>query len=95
MYVDFGTGGLYNRQPSRKVVSSDHEWFTYTIIATGAHFANWVNGYQTSDFTDKRPMNQTNAREGTRTDAGVFGIQGHDPTTDLSFRNIKAVELPH
>ena len=34
--VDYGTGGVYNRQPTRKVVSSDHEWFTYTITADGA-----------------------------------------------------------
>ncbi|MHC4178698.1 MAG: 3-keto-disaccharide hydrolase, partial [Planctomycetota bacterium] len=31
--VDFGTGGIYGRQPARKVVSSDREWFTKTIIA--------------------------------------------------------------
>jgi len=26
--VDFGTGGVYNRQPARRVVSSDREWMT-------------------------------------------------------------------
>jgi hypothetical protein len=27
-------------------------------------------------------------------DKGTLIIQGHDPTTDLSFRNIEAKELP-
>lgn len=91
--VDYGTGGIYNRQPARKVVSSDREWFTMTVAAAGKHMATWVNGYQVTDFTDLRPVNQSNAREGARTAPGVLSIQGHDPTTDLSFRNIRIAEL--
>lgn len=92
--VDFGTGGIYNRQPARKVVSTDREWFTLTLVARGTHMATWVNGYQVTDFTDTRPLDQTNARRGARTESGVISIQGHDPTTNLSFRNIRAAEFP-
>ena len=91
--VDIGTGGLYNRQPSRKVIPSDREWFSKTIVADGKHIAIWINGYQTVDFDDEAPDKES-ARQGRRLGAGVIGLQGHDPTTDLSFRNIKAVELP-
>jgi hypothetical protein len=91
--VDYGTGGLYNRQAARKVVSSDHEWFTMTVAAEGKHTAIWVNGYQTVDFTDPRPADRS-ARRGSKTDAGPVSIQGHDPTTDLSFRNLRLAELP-
>jgi hypothetical protein len=91
--VDYGTGGIYNRQPARKVVSSDREWFTMTIIAQGKHLAVWVNGYQTADFTDPRPLNES-ARKGSKTDKGPISLQGHDPTTDLLFRNIRIAELP-
>jgi len=89
--VDYGTGGIYNQQPARKVVSSDREWFTKTIIAHGNHMAVWVNGYPVSDFTDTRPVG-LNARRQCRLEGGTITLQGHDPTTDLSFRNIKAVE---
>ena len=92
--VDYGTGGLYNRQPARRVVSSDREWFTMTVSAIGNHIAIWVNGIQVCDFMDNRPANQTNARLGARTAPGVIGLQGHDPTTDLSFRNIRIAEMP-
>jgi hypothetical protein len=91
--VDFGTGGLYGRQPARKVVSSDKEWFTLTVVAQGKHIAIWVNGYQTVDFTDDRKAAE-DARRGAKTDAGPISLQGHDPTTDLSFRNLRVAELP-
>ena len=64
-----------------------------TVLANGAHIAIWVNGFQTADHLDERPENAS-ARRGRRTKAGVLGLQGHDPTTDLSFRNIRALELP-
>jgi hypothetical protein len=91
--VDFGTGGIYGRQPARKVVSSDSEWFTKTVIAHGNHMAVWVNGYQVSDFTDERPESD-NARKGAKLGKGPISLQGHDPTTDLSFRNIRITDWP-
>jgi hypothetical protein len=92
--VDFGTGAIYNRQPARKVVSSDREWFKMTVTASEYHLATWVNGYQVADFDDPRPVDETNARKGARKAPGVISIQGHDPTTDLSFRDIQIVEIP-
>lgn len=91
--VDFGTGGIYGRQLARRVVSSDHEWFSKTIVAHGRHMAVWVNGYQVSDWTDPRPLNNS-PRQGCRLEAGIISLQGHDPTTDLSFRNLKIGEYP-
>ena len=90
--VDFGTGAIYRRQPARKVVSSDHEWFAMTLIAHGNHFATWVNGYQVTDWTDTR-SEKANAREGCKLGPGPLSLQGHDPTTDLSFRNIRIQSL--
>jgi hypothetical protein len=91
--VDFGTGGIYGQQPARKVVPNDREWFTKTVVAHGNHFAVWVNGYQVSDFFDNRPPND-NARNGYRSKPGIISLQGHDPTTDLSFRNVRVKEMP-
>lgn len=91
--ADFGTGAIYRRQPARRIVANDHEWFTKTIVANGAHMAVWVNGYQVTDWTDERPEKE-NAREGKKVSGGAIAIQGHDPTTDFLFRNIKATELP-
>jgi hypothetical protein len=90
--VDAGTGAIYRRTTARRIVAEDHEWFTKTIIADGPHIAVWVNGYQVTDWTDDRPVDE-NPRKGLRTAPGTIAIQGHDPTTDLLFRNLKIAEL--
>jgi hypothetical protein len=45
-----------------------------------------------SDWTDDRAAD-LNPRKGSRREAGTFIIQGHDPTTDLTFRKIRAAEM--
>ncbi|HEX3726174.1 MAG TPA: DUF1080 domain-containing protein, partial [Pirellulales bacterium] len=91
--VDFGTGAIYRRQPARKVVGDDYRWVAMTLVAAGDHIASWVDGYQVTDWTDTRAADK-NPRKGLRTAPGTFIIQGHDPTTDLSFRNLRVEELP-
>lgn len=91
--ADFGTGAIFRRQPARRIVARDKEWFTKTLIVTGPHIATWVNGYQVCDWTDTRPPHE-NPRNGLRLDAGTVILQGHDPGTDILFRKIEAVELP-
>ena len=91
--IDCGTGGIFRRVNARKVVPNDFEWFNKTIFADGPHISVWVNGFQVTDWTDTRKADP-NPRRGLRTEAGTIMIQGHDPTTDLSFRNLKIVEIP-
>ena len=90
--ADFGTGAIYRRVPARKVVSNDQEWFAMTLLAHGPNIATWVNGYPVLNWKDERAPND-NPRQGLRTAKGHLSIQGHDPTTDLLFRNIKIVEV--
>ena len=87
--VDCGTGGIFRRVNARRVVADDFEWFHKTIIADGPHVAVWVNGYQVTDWTDTRPADP-NPRKGLRLEPGTIMIQGHDPTTNLSFRHLRA-----
>ncbi|HOQ88581.1 MAG TPA: DUF1080 domain-containing protein [Candidatus Hydrogenedentes bacterium] len=94
--VDYGTGGLYGLVPARKVVPSDREWFTKTIVCNGNHMAVWVNGYLVSDFFDTRPPAQnSDGKNGYVDAAGTINLQGHDPTTDLSFKNIHIQQYPN
>lgn len=91
--VDFGTGGIYRRIPARRVVSTDFEWFTMTVAACGPQISVWVDGYPVTDWVDTRAPD-INPRQGLRMTAGHLLIQGHDPTTDLKFRNLRIAELP-
>jgi len=90
--MDYGTGAVYNRVPARRQVAKDNEWFTMTVAAQGRHIATWVNGVQVVDWTDNRPV-KDNARNGCKLEKGAISLQGHDPTTDLSFRNIRIADL--
>ena len=90
--ADFGTGAIYRRIPARKVVSNDREWFAMTLVAHGPHIATWVNGYPVVSWKDDRAPDE-NPRKGLRTAKGHLSIQGHDPTTDLLFRNIRIAEF--
>jgi hypothetical protein len=89
---DAGTGAIFRRTTARLVVPDDGKWFHKTIIADGPQMAVWVNGYQVTDWKDGRQPNE-NPRSGLRTEPGTIQIQGHDPTTDLSFRNLRIAEL--
>jgi hypothetical protein len=91
--ADGGTGGIYRRVPARKVVADDQKWFHMTLIASGPTFATFVNGYPVANWTDDRPKDP-NPRKGLRLDAGHLSLQGHDPTTDILFRNLRVAEFP-
>lgn len=90
--ADFGTGGIYRRVPARRVVADDLQWFHKTLIAAGPHIAVWVNGYQVTDWTDTRAPHE-NPRAGLRLEAGTLMLQGHDPTTDILFKDLRLAEL--
>ncbi|MBX9677490.1 MAG: DUF1080 domain-containing protein [Gemmataceae bacterium] len=91
--VDFGTGSIYRRVPARMGVARDGEWFTMTIAAHGNHLATWVDGIMVADWHDWRPFSD-NARTGCRLEPGHISLQGHDPTTDLNFRDFRIAEYP-
>jgi hypothetical protein len=91
--IDYGTGAIYRRVPARGHAAKDGEWFTMTVAAHGRHIATWVNGVQQVDWTDNRPIN-ANPRNGCRLEKGPVSLQGHDPTTDIDFRDVKAIALP-
>ncbi|MBM3335539.1 DUF1080 domain-containing protein [Candidatus Sumerlaeota bacterium] len=91
--VDFGTGAIYNRLAARKVVADENKWHTMTIVAAHNHIATWVNGYQVADYTDTNPPGSPREKK-CRLEAGVISLQGHDPTTNMSFRNIGIQAYP-
>ena len=89
---DCGTGGIFRRANARVVNANDQQWFATTIVTTGPRIGVWVNGLQVTDWVDKRKPNE-NPRRGYRAAAGTLTIQGHDPTTNLLFRQIQVHEL--
>jgi len=89
----FGSGAIFRRMKTRRVVGDDTQWMTMTLVADDNHFATWVNGYPTVNWTDSRKLN-VNPRRGRRLKAGHLSLQAHDATTDVSFRNLRLAVLP-
>lgn len=90
--MDAGTGAIFRRKNARRVAASDFEWFSKTIVAEGPHIATWVNGFMVTDWVDRRKPDK-NPRRGLRTEPGTIMLQGHDPTTEFSFRDMRIAEM--
>jgi hypothetical protein len=90
--LDAGTGAIFRRTKARRVAADDFEWFRKTLIAEGPHIAVWVNGYQVTDWVDRRRPD-ANPRRGYRSEPGTIMLQGHDPTTEISFRKLRIAEM--
>jgi hypothetical protein len=90
---DQGTGAIFRRQAARIVAADDFHWTTITLVASGPQFATWVNGHPVVTWKDERPAN-ANPRQGLRLEPGHISLQGHDPTTDVSFRKARIAPLP-
>lgn len=88
----YSTGAIDDRQLARRLVSRDLEPFVMTVVAVGPHIATWVNGFQTTDWTDERDKHE-NPREGLRLEAGTIQLQAHDPQTDIEFRRVLVAEI--
>lgn len=89
--ADAGTGAIFRRQAARYVPGNDLEWCAVTVVARGNHFSTWVQGLQVVDWTDTRAADP-NPRKGARIEPGTIMIQGHDPTTNVRFRNLRIGE---
>ncbi len=88
-----GTGAIFRRVNARRVVSTDARWCTMTLIASGPRISTFVDGYAVVHWEDTRKPDP-NPRKGQRLDAGHFSLQGHDPTTDASFRAFTVSDQP-
>lgn len=88
-----GTGAIFRRAEARVVASQPRTISTITLVASGPRFATWVNGYPVVDWVDDRPADP-NPRKGSRLEAGHISLQGHDPTTQAWFRNVRIAPMP-
>lgn len=88
------TGGLWGVQDFRKVVSPDGSWFTLTIRVDGKHVTTSVGSEKTADYTEESPIVRKKGLEQRYLARGTFALQGHDPESEVHFRNIKVRVLP-
>lgn len=87
------TAGLYNVKDNPEAPAKDGEWFTMTIKVVGKHITTSVNGKVIVDYTEEEhPPRKANP--GRLIGSGTFALQGHDPGSEVHYRNIFVKPLP-
>lgn len=75
------TGSLYAVQDVRES-EPDNQWFTVHALVRGRHVQVLVGNRQTVDYTEP-------ADSATRLTGGTIALQGHDPGSEVHYKNIR------
>ncbi|MFI5379001.1 MAG: family 16 glycoside hydrolase [Tepidisphaerales bacterium] len=94
-YYEFKkTGSLYGIRNQYKAVVNDNEWFTMHIVVRGKHIQVRINDAITADYIEPARPLRGGDRDGRVLSSGTFALQGHDPDSKASFKNIMVKPLP-
>ena len=74
--------------------AKDDEWFTQTVIVNGRHITVKVNDKVVNEYTWKEGEKREGGLENNLLGSGTFALQGHDPGSEVHYRNIKVKPLP-
>jgi hypothetical protein len=86
------TGSLYQVQDVKEQVAQDGKWWTETIIVKGNRVIIKIDDKTVVDYTE--PADTKPGTDFTRKlDSGTFALQGHDPKSTVSYKNIRVKRL--
>ncbi len=88
------TAGLYNIRKNLEAVAQDGAWFTLRIKVEGKRVITSVDGKVVIDYTEPDDWTPPDEMKGRRIARGTFALQGHDPISEVHYRNIKLRPLP-
>jgi hypothetical protein len=89
------TGGLYRlKDIMNDSPAKDNEWFTQSVIVKGRHIVVKINDKVVNDYTQPKDLKREPGWEGNVIGSGTFALQGHDPGSEVHFRNIMVRPLP-
>lgn len=92
------TGCLYSiSRAQEKVNARVNEWNTMTITLDGQRTLVHVNGALVTDYTEGDPVppktKDYEPERGPRPESGYIGLQNHDKTTQVHFREVSVAPL--
>ena len=86
--------GLYGIKDNATAPAKDDEWYTMSISVEGKHIVTKVNGVVIVDYTEEENAQRPDNFKGRLLSHGTFAIQGHDPGSEVHFKNILVRPLP-
>lgn len=88
------TGGLYGvKDVMDESPVKDDEWYKYEIIVKDKQVKLIVDGKTTTEWTQPDDWTPPENMPGRMIGSGTFAIQGHDPESEVHFRNIAVKPL--
>ena len=88
------TGGLWGIRDYTAVAVPDGQWLTLSTRVEGKHVVTSIDGKLIVDYTEEANPVRPKGLEQRLIASGTFALQGHDPESEVHFRNIKVRRLP-
>jgi hypothetical protein len=88
------TAGLYGIKDNLEAPAKDDEWFTMTIRVEGKRIVTRVNGKTIVDHTEEAAPERKGQFTRRVLSSGTFALQGHDPGSEVRYKNIMVRPLP-
>lgn len=82
------TGSLYDVVNIKETYVKDMEWFTEYIKVEGKHVIVKINEKTVVDYTEPDDYKPAPGQKGHFLSSGTFALQGHDPKSEVHFKNI-------
>jgi hypothetical protein len=82
------TGSLYDVVNIKEVYVKDMEWFTEYIKVDGKHVIVKLNDKTVVDYTEPADYKPEPGQTNHFLSSGTFALQGHDPKSEVHFKNI-------
>ncbi len=82
------TGSLYDVVNIKEVYVKDMEWFTEYIKVEGKHVIIKLNDKTVVDYTEPADYKPAPGQTNHFLSSGTFALQGHDPNSEVHFKNI-------
>ena len=86
--------GLYGIKDNFTAPAKDDEWYTMTIKVEGKHVITKVNDRVITDYTEEENPKREGQFVGRLISSGTFALQGHDPGSEVHYKNIVVKVLP-
>jgi hypothetical protein len=82
------TGSLYDVVNVKETYVKDMEWFTEYVKVEGKHVIVKINDKTVVDYTEPADFKPAPGQTDHFLSSGTFALQGHDPKSEVHFKNI-------
>jgi hypothetical protein len=87
------TGSLYNLVNVTEAPAKDNEWFTEHIIVKGDQVTIFIDGKKVVDTKIPAEFKGAKTGMGRWPESGTIALQGHDPISEVHYKNIRIKPL--